>query len=452
MIRAESPVFSRILDAIVRMPVVDAHEHMRAASGDLGQAYPEPVMALIQQYVSSDLWASGADDAEIALLQDPACSTDQKWPVFSRLWANMEHTAYARVTKLVLRQVYGVERLTRSALDRVAEVSAQHTAARSLQMLEDANIKAVIADCLLPTPRERSTRYVGNHVLKALLDGKWQAPAIWRPVFSLPFFHELRQREFVDNVALMANCNITSLAEYEEAVYTLIQRTRATGAVALKDQSAYRRIISYELPPRSDAERIFNRLLMDPRSQLSWPDAKPLDDYLFHQFLRFARELRLPVQLHTGHMAGIRNRVDKANAAHLAPVLELHTQVQFDLFHGNWPYMGDILFLGKNYPNVRLNLCWLAIIDPLYAQEMVRRLVVTVPHSKVHAFGGDYWDAPEYSVAHLTIALEVLAAGLADTVESGWLEEYEAVSMAADWLYNNPNAFYRLGLPEFKPA
>jgi hypothetical protein len=152
------------------------------------------------------------------------------------------------------------------------------------------------------------------------------------------------------------------------------------------------------------------------------------------------------VQVHTGHMAGIRNRVDKANAAHFAPVLELHTRVQFDLFHGNWPYMGDILFLGKNYPNVRLNLCWLPIIDPIYAQELIKRAVVTVPHNKLHGFGGDYWDAPEYTVAHLTIGREVIAAALADLVETSWLEEQEAICLAADWLFNNPNSFYRLGL------
>jgi predicted TIM-barrel fold metal-dependent hydrolase len=183
---------------------------------------------------------------------------------------------------------------------------------------------------------------------------------------------------------------------------------------------------------------------------LAWPEAKPLDDYLFHQFMRFARELRLPVQLHTGHLANIRNRVSQANAAHLASVLELHSEVQFDLFHGNWPYMGDLLFLAKNYPNVSLDLCWVNMIDPLYAQELLKRAVMTVPHTKVFGFGGDYFTAPEFSVAHLSLAREVIASALADLVECGWLEEEEAARLAADWLYNNPNRFYQLGLPPYE--
>jgi uncharacterized protein len=449
MIRASSPAFSRIQDAIATMPVVDSHEHTLGANGSLGQHYTEPIQALVFGYVNSDLWASGASDAEIGLLADPAASTDKKWPLFQRLWAASEHTAYARATKLVLRRQYGVARLTRDSLDRVAEhLPLWREPEQGEALLRESGIRAVLSDALFSPPRERNTRTFGNPVLKAFLRGEQHPPGLLRMTLNLPYFHEIRQREYVDSVAALVDASITSLAEYEEAVFEVMRCALARGIVAFKDQSAYSRVIEYDLPPRADAERIFNRLLTDPRNQLAWPEAKPLGDYLFHQFMRNARELDLPVQLHTGHMAGIRNRVDKANAAHLASVLELHTRVRFDLFHGNWPYLGDLLFLGKNYPNVHLNLCWLPLIDPLYAVELLRRAVMTVPQVKLHGFGGDYWDAPEYTVAHLEMAREVIAAALADLVEMGWLEEDEALALAADWLYNNPNAFYRLGLPQ----
>jgi len=268
-------------------------------------------------------------------------------------------------------------------------------------------------------------------------------------VFPLPDFHEIRQREFVDSVAILAQASITCLEEYEEAVFELMRQARDLGVVAIKDQSAYRRPLSYDLPTRSDAERLFNKLLTDPRNQLAWPEAKPLDDCLFHQFMRFAAELSLPVQIHTGHMAVIRNRVGKANAANLTSVLELHTEVRFDLFHGNWPYLGDLLFLGKNYPNVTIDLCWVHMVDPIYSQELLKRAVVTVPHAKIHGFGGDYCRVPELATAHLSLAREVIAGALADLVEYRWLEEEEAISLAADWLYNNPNRFYNLGMQSY---
>jgi predicted TIM-barrel fold metal-dependent hydrolase len=239
---------------------------------------------------------------------------------------------------------------------------------------------------------------------------------------------------------------ITSLDECLEAIFAIIQRCKELGAVALKDQSAYNRDLSYDLPPKAEAEKLFNRILMGQRDFPGWPESKPLNDYLFHQFMRFARQLDLPVQVHTGHLAGSRDRVERANAAQLVPALELHRDVRFDLFHGNWPYMGDLLFLGKNYPNVALDLCWLHIIEPDYAAELLERAVMTLPHTKIHGFGGDYGDVPEYVAAHLQIARQNIAGALAHLVERGWLEEQQAVQLAADWLFNNPNRFFKLGL------
>ena len=161
--------------------------------------------------------------------------------------------------------------------------------------------------------------------------------------------------------------------------------------------------------------------------------------------MRFAGELDLPVQLHTGYVVGPRSRVDRTNAAHLVPVLEEHQGVRFDLFHGNWPYMGDLLFLGKNHANVVLDLCWLHIIDPVYARNLLSEGLTAVPHEKVHAFGGDYGDDILHAVAHLGIARDVIAAALAEQVDSGWIDEGEALQIAVDWLFNNPNEYFRLG-------
>jgi hypothetical protein len=128
----------------------------------------------------------------------------------------------------------------------------------------------------------------------------------------------------------------------------------------------------------------------------------------------------------------------------LRTVLETHRNVRFDLFHGNWPYLGDLLFLGKNYPNAALDLCWLHIIDPDYSIELLERGVKVVPHTKFHAFGGDYPDVPEYAVSHLEIARENTAAALAGLVDSGWISREEAVQLARGWFYENPKRFFRL--------
>jgi hypothetical protein len=444
MLHPESDLFRRLLSKIESMPVIDCHEHMRGFAAR--PTYEEPISALTLGYVASDLHSAGlgVPESEILRLQDQSVSTDAKWPLFERLWRATEHTAYARVTKLILRDVYGVTAMSRDALDVVAAQLPNQDEAAYVRAIEQSGIKLILSDVLgdFLTPLTDG--------LASFLDGSSRYRAEWRLLISLPVLHPTNlTRERIETIGSLADRAITSLDEFLGAVYAIFERCKERGAVGIKDQSAYGRVLSYDLVAKATAEQQFNLIVGDPRNTLGWPRGKPLNDFLFHEYMRFARDLDLPVQLHTGHMAGIRNRVDKTNAAHLANVLELHRDVRFDIFHGNWPYLGDLLFLGKNYPNVALDCCWLHIIDPDYASQLLERSVMTLPHTKVHGFGGDYGDYPEYVAAHLRIARHNIAATLCRTVERGWLAEQEALTIAADWLYNNPNRFFRLGQPEY---
>ena len=147
MLKKPSDLFTRLLNYIDRIPVVDCHEHLRGPERDLQRAPKrDPILALIVLYLISDLWSAGATNQEIELLQSQDASLDEKWPVFQRLWTATEHTAYARVAKLVLREAYGVTALTRESLERVAGQLASRDPSYYLQSLHDAGIRAVIAE------------------------------------------------------------------------------------------------------------------------------------------------------------------------------------------------------------------------------------------------------------------------------------------------------------------
>ncbi len=440
MLYPNSDLYKHLLSVISEMPVIDCHEHMFGP--EQRPKYTEPIAAIVNWYYYSDIVSAGfgIPDKQLQKLMNPEVSTDEKWPIFEELWLASQHTAYARVTKLVLQQFYGVDigqPMSRQILEQIALKLPEMDENAYFRILDDANIQAILSDV---------TGWLPNGV-GSYLDGTKTFPPRWKPLISLPGFHPTTFTwNTIQQIGALVDQHITSLDEFLESVFLIFEKMVEKGAVGIKDQSAYDRVISYDLITRSDAEKQFNLLLSDPRNSLGWPEHKPLNDFLFHEYMRFARELDLPVQLHTGHMAGNYNRVDKTNAAGLASVLELHKEVRFDLFHGNWPYLGDLLFLGKNYPNVALDLCWLHIIDPIYAIELMERAVLTMPHTKIHAFGGDYGDLPEFSVAHLQIARMNIASALTHLIEGGWLGEESALSIARDWLFNNPNRFFNLGL------
>ena len=57
---------------------------------------------------------------------------------------------------------------------------------------------------------------------------------------------------------------------------------------------------------------------------------------------------------------------------------------------------------------------------------------MAVPHTKIHGFGADGEDEPEYAVCHLLITKDAIAAGLAEVVDSAWLTDKQAIKIAVD--------------------
>jgi len=57
MLHPPSPLFDRLLEQINALPVIDTHEHLQGP--EARPAYKEPIAALIQGYVFSDLQSAG---------------------------------------------------------------------------------------------------------------------------------------------------------------------------------------------------------------------------------------------------------------------------------------------------------------------------------------------------------------------------------------------------------
>ena len=413
---------------IESIPVIDTHEHFTGP--DSQEGHKEPIKSVTGGYVHSDIMsADGERTGEI--LQDGEISTEEKWPVFERVWRKMQHTGYARVTKLILKNEYGVEEIS---LEAFKSISGRLLDLRDQPAFEAMMDRYGIRCCLINVTLD----------WKKFLAGEVNVHDRTRLLISGPGMHAVRSYDGVQGVAGWVGRRVTCLDDYVDCMREFCTRMKERGAIGIKDQTAYSRIIAYESSTRPEAEKLFGFTMDDPRRSLGYPAAKPLDDFLMHELMRIARDLELPVQIHTGHMAGIRNDVTKTNAAHLRCLLELHRDVNFDLFHGNWPYAGDWLFLGKNYPNVALDCCWLHVIDPRYSRRVLADALVTVPQSKVMGFGGDY-GALEFACGHLVVARDNIAAALAKMVDDDWLGIDEARQVAADWLFNNPNEFFKLG-------
>jgi len=409
--------------------IVDCHDH----STTCGPTYEDPIQVVISGYFASDV-QSASSDADIALLQDKEKSLEERWPILERAWKRTCHTGYAQVTRRVLKKFYDEDELTLDALHRMQDKLLDLTDAERFEsILDEAKIVGRLGD-IWPD-------------VKKVLDGTWEMTPRAYLAISLPAYHSIRSYDDVQGRAAPLGRRITSLDEYLVACREIFEGQKAYGAVTFKDQSAYTRSLAYGNPTRAEAEAVFNWFMEDPRRSASYPDGvKPLDDFLFHCFMRIARDMDLPVQIHTGHMAGIRNEIAKTNATHLTSLIELHRDVRFDIFHANWPYGGDLLFLGKNYPNVALDFCWANIIDPVYCHSLFKQALSSVPHGKIHGYGSDFGGSVDRAWAHADIARDNIAIALSDMVEMDYVGLDEAKEVASAWLFGNANGFFRLGL------
>jgi len=388
--------YAELREYLEGVPLVDCHDHTDAC----GPRLRDPIEVIARGYFVSDLQSASSEE-DVAFVLDAKRPLEERWPVFERMWRRTCHTGYARVARLVLKRFYGEDEVTLDALKRIA--------GRLMDLSDESLTDEILEQAGIVVRLENVQREPAAH-LKAVLDGTLKLSPRGRLVIPLPGFHRINSYEAVRAIAAPAGRAVTSLDEYLDLCRYLFGAYKRFGAVAFKDQSAYTRTLAYGNPTRAEAEAVFNWMMADPRRSVSYPDGlRPLDDFLFHEFMRMARDLDLPVQIHTGHMAGIRNDIVKTNAAALTSVLELHRDVRFDLFHANWPYSGELLFLGKNYPNVAIDFCWANIIDPVYCQRMFQQALSCVPHAKIHGYGSDFGGSPDRAWAHAHIARDNIA-------------------------------------------
>ena len=435
--RGQANCYDELIAYCESVPLVDCHDH----STKLGPRYTDPIQVIIGEYLLTDLASATAESTAHTLLNQEI-PWQERWPILEKAWQRSKHTGFAQVTRRVLKKFYDEDEVTFDALQRMAEKLLDlEDQATYEAVLDEANIAVRLAD-VWPDVNQ-------------VLAGTYQLTPRARLVISLPAYHRIRDAMGVQELVAPLGRSVTTLDEYLAACGEIFEGFKTFGAVAFKDQSAYSRPLEYGNPTRAAAEEIFNWFMEDPLRSASYPDGvKSLDDYLFHAFMRMARELDLPVQLHTGHLAGLYGDIREANAAGLVNLLMLHRDVRFDLFHANWPYSSEILFLCKAYPNVSIDFCWSNIIDPVYCQDLFRQALSSVPHSKIHGYGSDFggFGYPpggsyvDRAWAHAQIARENIAIALSDMVELQYLSLDEAKEVAFAWLFGNANEFYRLGL------
>jgi hypothetical protein len=231
---------------------------------------------------------------------------------------------------------------------------------------------------------------------------------------------------------------VNSLEDYLKFADRFLQKGLEGRMICLKNSLAYNRSLEFGDVTKSRADELFHR----DSTTLSPAERKELQDFIFHWLARKAGDYEIPIQIHTGYLAGNGNWLENGRPVKLNNLFLEYPNTKFVLFHGGFPWTGEYGALGKMFPNVYLDLVWLPQISRQAAVDSIDQMLDAVPFNKFF-WGGDC-HVIEESAGSLALSKDVLAEVLARRVARGLMDKELAREIAWRILRGNAFDFFRL--------
>ena len=386
---------------------IDTHEHLRTSAQHAKENYT--FFHLFIPYTINDLYSAGmpkrwmergpANDAQI----------EQCWDDVEKVWPYVKHGSYARPTLLALKEFWGIGDITRS---NYKEIGALLNATRE----PNHYCKVLVEKCGI------------EMVLNQVREYSHEEPFMKGAFVIEHYFRKGRIKAYLESAG-----ESPTLEGYCEWIRREMKVAKEAGAVQIKFDVSQ----GFCRPP--DTEAAFSQFEMirrgeDPNNTLA------LGRFISDRALTFLPEIDLVAAVHTGVWNDIRDQ----SPEHLFSIVAAHPDVTFDIYHMGIPYARECGFLGKNYPNAYMNLCWSHIISPEMVIQTLGEWLDYVPVNKIFGFGGDFLYNPEQTWGALQVAKDNLAEVFARRIERGLMDIDSAEHILQLWLHDNPARVYRL--------
>jgi len=429
--------YRELRDYVDGLRIIDTHEHLYQEPERLAQDV-DVLATWFPHYASSDLRAAGMTEEELVSIWDASTPLEERWATFEPWWERIRNTGYARALDIAARDLYGVDGINAGTYQELS------------RKMKERNREGLYGWVLGEMSKiDVSILNMGVYDVDT---------SLFAPVVDFTEVIAVKDRSSLEAVGRTEGRAVHNLEDLVSAIRA--KYDRLTGKiVGVKIAHAYRRPIFFEKSSFSEAEEAFTKIFkvrefarveVPPQGMKMVPEAigfeelRPLQDYLVHKVVEEAERRRLPIQIHTGLHEGNENIIDNSNPVHLVNLFMEYRDARFDIFHGGWPYCGELGALAKNFPNVYIDMCWMHIISPSRSRSALSDWLDEVPANKIMGFGGDYLFV-EGVYGHAVIAKENIARVLAEKVNEGSYTMNEAKKYARWLLRENPE---RLFFPE----
>jgi uncharacterized protein len=411
----ENGVYRRIRDHAGQIKIINTHEHQHAPEeyGNYNFRFYHLVAA---SYLASDVSTAGANAYDWKLID--SLSLDELWNIYGRALDFTRSTSYYSHFVEGFRRLYGFNE-PYFTKDNIEELSG-----RIEKNYDDYS-----------SWFDEAFQKTGYELM--FIDQYWKPfnVDIDKRYFALAFnigtlVTESRMKpgkeaehRSVYRIADEEGIEISDIDDYLAICDILFKKNVEKNAVCIKNSQAYSRTLYYEDVPYDVASELFKK----PSSELTPVEAKMIEDFIFHRIILKAIEYDLPVQIHTGYLAGNGNVLDNGQPVKLNNLMLKYPDAKFVLFHGGFPWTGEIAALAKMFPNVYIDLVWLPQISREEAVSALDVMLDCVPYNKFF-WGGDC-GLIEESAGSLIFAKDVVSEVLAKRVARGFLTEDVAIEI-----------------------
>lgn len=348
----------------------------------------------------------------------------QKWSIIEPYWKKAFNTTYNRIILYSIKKLYGINDLNASTVDLLSQriKKAYETDWFDRLLRDSCRIDYIIQDGYYQDGKDDYFRYA----------------------YRFDSWLTVKSKYRIDSLAILQLDPIFTLEDFVKSMRTEFEKKIKSGMSAVKISIAYSRTLSTERVETAVARKVFRSLVNGEENyQITFTEAKPLQDYMIYKLLDMAKEYGIPVAVHTGIHAGDGNFLEYSKPTLLTNLFFEYPEINFILFHGSYPFGGELSALAKNFKNVYLDMNWTYAISPSYAERYLSEWLESVPASKIIAFGGDMM-VPENVYSELKLAKRIISNVLISKVRDGYLTEYEAKTIAKMILHDNAAQLYNL--------
>ena len=427
----ESRLHSEIQQVVDSIKLVDTHEHL--IPEEMRLSTTTDFFHLFKDYIRNDLISAGMGRDIEQYILNPENPLESRWNKFYPYWQKTRNTAYARNLIIAAQDLFGVEDINENTYQELnAKMLASNQPGWYHKVLkEKAGIEIALLDPLAYGYPQDSTISIQRDFFVRIKR------------FS-DFINVDKNR--LQKIEASSNTNINSLDEFLDVLNSeIVKVAENPEIVGLKSGHAYVRPISYQEVTHREASDIFD-LIKNTPEQLESTEIRPLHDFVMLQIMQQAETHNLPIQIHTGILAGTshNNTIGSTNATHLTNLFVKFPKLKFVIFHGSYPYMAELGVLAKTHPNVYIDMSWMYVISPEASKRALEEWLLTVPSNKIMAFGGDYGQTVEATYAHAVMARRIVTEVLVGMVEKEYINKTDAIDIAQRILRDNALELYRL--------